>query len=249
MKKIIMFIPLFVSLQTLAAPEIPSCSINEGGNLTGTYNAIQQQAYDSSCEIQHGIPPNNKVVPIGNNGEGVTSRIKIVQMPNTGGLAGDISLKLNGPEDNTLSGGVRGREEVASCYITESEFSALTSEEQEFRRVSSDFYRGCSQATGKSAVFDFFLMFEDVNNTYTTWDSIVMQLHAQNDKDKYCIPSVGISADICNIHNGTVGTVERTAEAYNTKLSDNAIFEKKHATSFILQNKRWLFFNCNNKWS
>lgn len=227
MKKYMLFFTILTSFNAFSAAEVPTCTTDSTGNIVGNYNAIQQQAYNSSCEIQFAAVPNNKVVPVGNNGGGTTSRIKIAPYPAPEGLTTNITMKLNGPEDNTLSNGKRGREEVASCYITDSEFNALSADEQAFRRVSNDFYRGCAQATGRAATFSFYLRFDDTSaNPYQTWDSIVMQLHAQNDKDRYCIPGEGIPQNICNANNGTVNTVTRSAEAYNAVLAQNGVFEK-----------------------
>lgn len=227
MKKYIL-LALFLPMCSLyAAVEVPTCSIDGDGNLTGSYNAIQQQAYSSSCEILFKSSTTSKVVPIGNNGGGTTSRIQLLPSPDSEGAINRIVMKLFGAEDNTLANGKRGRQEVASCYITEAEFNALPQEEQAFRRKSNDFYRGCAHSTEREVTYDFYLKLNDPSEeNYAHWDSIIMQLHALNDKDLYCLPNDGVSADICNSNNGTIDAVARTVDSYNAKQNEGAVFEK-----------------------
>lgn len=211
---------LFVSLligSSHAATEIASCTVDSNGKMKGTYNAIQGQAYQPSCIIS--APKGLTVVPIGNS-SGTVPRIKLESVNNVS----LIGLQLFGAKDNTL--GKRGRQEIASCFITEDKFKKLPTEEQQFRRKSSDFYHGCQQQGKRTELYDFYIKFNSTAQAdYKKWDMIFAQLHAQNDKDRYCIPNAGIASDICNQHNGKVATVNRTVAEYDKALRAGGVFE------------------------
>lgn len=206
-----------------AAPEIATCTIDAQGGMKGSYNAIQGQAYNPSCILK--TASGLYVVPIGNNA-GSIPRVTLLAQ---GGQAtlnkfDSIELQLFGAEDNTL--GKRGRQEIASCFITEEEFKKLPEGEQQFRRKSSDFYHGCQQQGRRTDSYDFYIKFNSTPQAnYKNWDMIFAQMHAQNDKNRYCIPGTGIASDICNQNNGRVATIERTVAAYDQALRAGGIFE------------------------
>jgi hypothetical protein len=222
--KIIIVISLLISGYTYAAPEIATCHITDA-ELFGTYNAIQEQAYAENCILSFSSPNSLKVVPIGNNGNGESSRITLTPAIDTQGNDA-VAMKLNGTEDDTLAGGTKSREEIATCFITQEEFNALSEDEKSFRRVAGDFYRGCAQSHGREVAYDFYLdIIDSTEHPYTQLDSIIVQLHAMNDKQRYCIPNSGTPKETCDQSTGTLGSVERNAAAYNDKLAEGAVFE------------------------
>lgn len=256
------FPALFLALFYLTpshAVEFPSCQINEATReVTGNYNAVQAQAYEPSCQFNLAAPGQSApvlVVPIGNNKGGLASRIRYSSTAS----GNSIEMRLEGATDNTLSEGQRGRQEVASCFISTGDFLELPESEQQFRRMASDYYRDCTQRSGREVVYEFSLKLHDnlSEPTFQDWDSIVMQLHALNDKDIFCIPNPETPADQCNQHNGTLGRVERTPQAYEQQLQAGAIFEKdlQPPVSFRLKDGNFMIVitsslvDANGAWS
>ena len=137
-------------------------------------------------------------------------------------------MSLQDATENSLSNGRRGRQEVANCFISAHAFYNLPAEEREFRQMANDYYRSCIRTSGREITYTFSLKLEDSTSTPTfqNWDSIVMQLHALNDKDHYCMPRHGTPATTCNQHNGTLGRAERNPQSYTRLRDAGAVFEK-----------------------
>lgn len=211
-------------LVSVCAAEFPECRVDGVGDLSGNYSAIQQQAYDASCILNVAGPqqPAVNVVPIGRSG-GLKASANYTASSEDGGT---VRMQLNGDEDNTLSDGLRGRQEVAACFVSKDEFLGLSEQEQSFRRIAHDFYRSCSQATNRSVIYEFGLILRDENkDQFADWDSIVVQLHAVNDKGHYCIPGNSDQKSTCNRSSGVLGWVNRLAADYQERLGAGAVFE------------------------
>lgn len=223
----IIILSLTISPYALAEKDIASCKIDSKGRLTGNYNAIQAQAYENSCILQALNDTSQKlfVVPIGNS-SGSKSRVILKNEKDSNENAfTSIELKLFDKKDNTL--GTRGRQEIATCFISKTQFDYLPEKEKNFRAATSDFYQGCSQKSNRTEAYEFEMKFNsDEKNNYKKWDVIVAQLHAQSDKTRYCIPYEDTTPkEICNQDNGRVATIERTVDAYNKAIAEGGVFE------------------------
>lgn len=212
-----------------ATRDFPVCALDpQTHEVTGNYNAIQVQAYTPSCQFNIGAPQDSEglyVVPIGNNRGGHESRVRYFA---AGTSARSIEMSLQDATDNSLSHGGRGRQEVANCFVSAQAFYELPAEEREFRQLASDYYRSCTRTSGREITYTFSLKLEDSTSTPTfqDWDSIVMQLHALNDKDHFCMPHHGTPAMTCNQHNGRLGRVGRNPQSYTRLRDAGAVFEK-----------------------
>lgn len=188
--------------------------------LLGNYSSIQNHPYQQNCVIRtdsNRLAP--QLVPIGKSSLDGVSRIT---------LNGDnsILLRLGGASDNALAGGKRGRQEVSNCFLLDQEFNTLPMEEQAFRFLASDVPRNCSQASGRYVGYSYDLRLDDTPTTpASTWDAIVMQLHALDDKDRYCMPYKSTDRDTCNQHNGVLGKSARNPAAYTALVNNGAVFE------------------------